>query len=98
MNNRETGCIALATRSNVSISIDRVIEAFDPKRGHLWFDIFLTKPLRSAPRVSLLHRGNLSAENVTSESWRASSLRARTSSCKRSDLTGRILRLHKSFD
>jgi hypothetical protein len=68
-----TGCISIGTRNGSAFPIDRVIEyvSIDPsqKGCTIWYDVFINNTTEQDQCVSVLHRGNLTCENVTREAW-----------------------------
>lgn len=96
MMNLATGCISIGT-TGAPVQIDRVIEYFQPHNGScmVWVDVFLDNTSNEDKNLLLLHRGSLSAANVTRESWASPENVPATASLH---LTNRIVRLHHSFD
>jgi hypothetical protein len=88
-----TGCISIAAPSKSGMQVDRVVEYFDPEEAtrKIWVDVFLNNPAREQQPILILHRGNLSATNVTGTSWTPEDS-SRSYPCS---LTRRLLALHE---
>jgi hypothetical protein len=92
-----TGCISIGVSKDSGIQVDRVVEFFEPASdsGVLWVDVFFSNPTPQPQSISILHRGNFSATDVTRQSWSAADSLA--PGLARS-LTGRLKTLHEDFD
>lgn len=87
-----TGCISIVNANGDPTPVDRVIEYLQPKDGTVWVDICLFNNSDRDQRYWILHRGSLTARNITLESWLPNRTRPRL------DLTERIRKLHHTFD
>ena len=70
-----TGCVSIASSVVPPAVVERVIECFyaseGNKKGTIWVDIFFLNPSAKEDTLLVLHRGSLSAVDVTKESWAA---------------------------
>jgi len=91
--------ILIATERHVQIEIDRVIEYVCPDlKQHscdIWADVFLNNKGPEAGSISVLHRGSLSATDVTNSSWSPEAL---AGNATLSSLTRRIINLHNATE
>jgi hypothetical protein len=88
-----TGCVSAAA-SREGIQIDRLIEYFSPRRDActLWIDLFITNESEQPGTLRLLHRGSLTATDVTNTSWPTHA----NGATEHPDLTSLITQLHEN--
>lgn len=70
---QETGCVSVATQLK-TIFLERLVEYFCPERESctIWVDLFINNVSTTSGWIWLLHRGSLTATEVTAASWPAS--------------------------
>jgi len=93
-----TGCISIAMDPTVQVVVERVMEYFIPnpetRNCDVFVDIFLENRTETQQSFLILHRGGVSAEDLTSQSW----LPRRCEVGWPAILTSRVVKLHESTD
>jgi hypothetical protein len=92
-----TGCVSIGAPPGSKIGVDRVIEYIEPAEGSciIWVDIFLHNASPEKKPITVLHRGSLSACDVTRQSWPCAEP---DDASFEASLTRRLMGLHRDFD